>query len=73
MPFEHNTSPEISVGPEVEACLSEFAELSLEITGCKELLPGLQAKETFIATSFIENVCGINPEAAKILNPSVES
>lgn len=65
------TAPKIEEKPKVVEALCELWDFSLEKVWISELLPWLAVNDTFIATSFIENICNRNPEALKILNKAV--
>ena len=71
MTFE-NTNPIETQKPEVLENLDSLGDFSLEKTMCQELLLPLEAHETFVFTSFVENICNKNPEAKQILESGIE-
>jgi len=60
-----------SVEVKLESLDSESHDFFLEKEWFQDLLPELEAKSTFVATTMIENICSMNPKAVKILNKEV--
>lgn len=51
----------------IDSKLQKAEDMSLEISWIKEKCPNLSAKETFVATQLIENVCMWNNETKEMI------
>jgi len=70
MPFETINNVE-APDQNIDACLDQVWEYSMEVSWIKEILPSVDGKQAYVMTSLIENVCKWNNEANRILNTQV--